>query len=121
MYSLQKGSPAQEVSALPAGRVLKNLESELTDFSATAAALEHLDLLIAVDTSVAHLAGAMGKPVSLLLPYRSDWRWFADREDSPWYPSMRLFRQKSHGDWAGVIAEVCSALSSRAAEGPRNA
>jgi len=121
VYSLQKGSPAQEVSALPAGRVLKNLESELTDFSATAAALEHLDLLIAVDTSVAHLAGAMGKPVSLLLPYRSDWRWFADREDSPWYPSMRLFRQKSHGDWAGVIAEVCSALSSRAAEGPRNA
>ncbi|HUI10192.1 MAG TPA: tetratricopeptide repeat protein [Bacteroidota bacterium] len=112
LYSLQKGNPALEVSSLPPGRTLRNLEPELTDFSVTAAALAHLDLLIAVDTSVAHLAGAMGVPVWLLLPYRSDWRWLSGRADSPWYPSMRLFRQKSHGDWEGVINEV--ALSLRA-------
>ena len=115
LYSLQKGNPAQEITSLPPGRVLNNMENELTDFSVTAAALEHLDLLVAVDTSVAHLAGAMGRPVWLLLPYRSDWRWLSEREDSPWYPSMRLFRQKSHGDWTGVIADVRNALSLRAA------
>jgi len=112
VYSLQKGKPAGEISSLPPGCDLRNLEGELTDFSVTAAALAHLDLLIAVDTAVAHLAGAMGVPVWLLLPYRSDWRWLADREDSPWYPSMRLFRQKSHADWAGVIRDVCLSLSS---------
>jgi len=112
LFSLQKGKPAQALSSLPAGCSAVDLGSQLTDFSVTAAALEHLDLLIAVDTSVAHLAGAMGKPVWLLLPFRSDWRWLADREDSPWYPSMRLFRQKSHGDWGGVMQEV--ALSLRA-------
>jgi len=113
LYSLQKGKPALALSKLPPGRSPVDLGSRLTDFSVTAAALEHLDLLIAVDTSVAHLAGAMGKPAWLILPFRSDWRWFADREDSPWYPSMRLFRQKSHGDWAGVMQGV--ALSLRAA------
>jgi len=112
VYSLQKGKPAAELSSLPPGCALSDLQGELADFSVTAAAIAHLDLLIAVDTSVAHLAGAMGKPVWLLLPYRSDWRWLTDRGDSPWYPSMRLFRQKSHGDWAGVVNEV--ALSLRA-------
>ena len=76
------------------------------DYAATAACLENLDLLITVDTSVAHLAGALGRPVWLLLPTCNDWRWLLDRDDSPWYPSMRLFRQKTLGDWDSLLAEV---------------
>lgn len=79
------------------------------DFADTAAAIDSLDLVIAVDTAVAHLAGAMGKPVFILLPFNSDWRWLLDRDDSPWYPSARLFRQKLSESWADVIARVRSA------------
>ena len=82
---------------------------ELKDFSDTAAVLELLDLVITVDTSVAHLAGAMGKQVWILLPYKSDWRWLSDRDDSPWYPTARLFRQDMHA-WKYVIARVRAAL-----------
>ena len=71
-----------------------------------------MDLVITIDTSVAHLAGAMGKPVWVLLHYNSDWRWLLDRDDSPWYPSARLFRQQQIGDWAGVIDRVGSELRS---------
>jgi len=70
----------------------------------------NLDLVIAVDTAVAHLAGALGKPVWLLLPANSDWRWLEERSDSPWYPGMRLFRQKVLGEWAEVVKEVISAI-----------
>ena len=69
-----------------------------------------LDLIISVDTSVAHLAGAMGKPVALLLPFSPDFRWMLDRDDSPWYPTMRLFRQTTLGGWDGVITRVRDAL-----------
>jgi tetratricopeptide (TPR) repeat protein len=84
---------------------------ELTDFSDTAALIDNLDLIIAVDTSVAHLAGAMGKPVWILLPFNSDWRWLCDREDSPWYPSARLFRQDLLGSWDTAVGRLGISLS----------
>lgn len=86
---------------------------ELDDFSATAALLELMDLVISIDTSVAHLAGAMGKPVWILLPHLPDWRWFLDREDSPWYPTARLFRQRQRGDWDDVVTRIKAALQTR--------
>ncbi|HEY1684761.1 MAG TPA: tetratricopeptide repeat protein [Tepidisphaeraceae bacterium] len=84
--------------------------NELHDFADTAALVANLDLVISVDTAVAHLAGAMGKPVWMLLPYLPDWRWMLEREDSPWYPTMRLFRQNVRGDWEGVIRRISDAL-----------
>jgi ADP-heptose:LPS heptosyltransferase len=80
------------------------------DFSDTAAIISHLDLVISIDTSVAHLAGAMGKNVWVLLPKIPDWRWLLDRNDSPWYPTMRLFRQKQQGDWTQVIHQVAQEI-----------
>lgn len=88
-----------------------NLTEQIEDFSDTAALIAQLDIVIAVDTSVAHLAGAMGKPVWLLVPFSPDWRWLLDREDSPWYPGMRLFRQPKIGDWASVTSAVCAQLA----------
>jgi tetratricopeptide (TPR) repeat protein len=83
---------------------------EIDDFSDTAALVEQMDLVITVDTSVAHLAAAMGKPVWILLPYSPDWRWLLDRDDSPWYPTVKLFRQREFRDWASVIDQVMLAL-----------
>jgi ADP-heptose:LPS heptosyltransferase len=82
------------------------MSSYLTDFAETAALIQNLDLVISIDTSIAHLAGAMGKPVMLLLPYTPDFRWLQDRPDSPWYPTMHLFRQSSPTDWPGVVTSV---------------
>jgi hypothetical protein len=84
---------------------------ELEDFADTAALIMNLDLVITVDTSVAHLAGALGRPVWTLLNRDPDWRWLLEREDSPWYPTMRLFRQPVLGDWASVIRRVAGELS----------
>ena len=109
-FSIQKGKPVSQLEALPAEVRPENMEPMLDDFSMTAALLSHIDLLIAVDTSVAHLAGAMGRPVWTLLPFRPDWRWLLDRVDSPWYPAMRLFRQRAHGNWSGVIRDVRAGL-----------
>jgi hypothetical protein len=106
-FTLQPGVAA------PAG--IQSLSEHLTDFGQTAAAVANLDLVITVDTSVAHLAGALGVSVWTLLPFAPDWRWMLDREDSPWYSSMRLFRQPSRGDWASVISQVSDALARRAA------
>ncbi len=89
---------------------------ELKDFADTAALIEQLDLVISIDTSVAHLAGALGKPVWILLPYIADWRWLNDRSDSPWYPSARLFRQPGIGDWPSVIGQARDELVQRFAE-----
>ena len=86
---------------------------ELGDLSQTAALIANLDLVISVDTAVAHLAGAMGKGVWVLLPHAPDWRWMWGREDSPWYPTMRLIRQPVRGDWGSVIQRVRGMLSSR--------
>jgi tetratricopeptide (TPR) repeat protein len=107
--SLQKEVRAADHAALQAAG-LYDLTDELTDFADTAALVSALDLVIAVDTSVAHLAAALGKPVWLMLPFASDFRWLAKREDSPWYPGMRLFRQQRPGDWDGVVTRVAAAL-----------
>ncbi len=104
LFSLQKGDAAGQL--VPEGLHLTSLTQELTDFSETAAVIACLDLVISVDTAVAHLAGAMGKPVWVLLPFASDWRWLMNREDSPWYPTMRLFRQQRLGDWEEVFVRV---------------
>jgi hypothetical protein len=87
--------------------------AELGDFSDTAALIDAMDMVISVDTSVAHLAAAMGKPTWILLPHVAEWRWLLDRTDSPWYPSARLFRQHTRTDWTGLIAEVRTHLSAR--------
>jgi len=109
-YSLQKGPAAEQAKAPPAGMVLHELGDALTDFADTAAAMGALDLIISVDTSPAHLAGATGRPLWLLLPHAPDWRWLRHREDSPWYPTARLFRQATRGDWTPVIARVAADL-----------
>lgn len=112
-YSLQKGPASVEALYPPVGMDIINLEDKLKDFSDTAAVIANLDLVISVDTAVAHLAGALGKPVWILLPFVPDWRWLVNREDSPWYSSMRLFRQTHPGDWAGVFDRVVQALTEK--------
>ncbi len=109
-FSLQKGSAADQAASPPPGMNLIDWTPDLHNFVETAALLANLDLVICVCTAVAHLAGAMGKPVWVLLSYQSDWRWMLNRTDSPWYPTARLFRQKTMGDWTGVIAEIAGAL-----------
>jgi tetratricopeptide (TPR) repeat protein len=104
-FSLQKDVLKEECPLLRAAGV-RDHAKRLKDLSDTAGLISHLDLVISVDTSVAHLAGALGRPVWVLLPYVPDFRWMWDREDSPWYPSMRLFRQPAEGDWNTVIARV---------------
>jgi ADP-heptose:LPS heptosyltransferase len=107
--SLQKEVREADEPILQATGLL-DASGELGDFADTAALIAPLDLAIAVDTSVAHLAGALGKPTWLMLPFAPDFRWLLKREDSPWYPNMRLFRQQRPGDWHGVIARVSAAL-----------
>jgi Tfp pilus assembly protein PilF len=107
LYSLQKGQAARVSRGM--GH-LTDWTDELWDFAETAALISNLDLVISVDTAVAHLAGAMGKPAWVLLPFSPDWRWMMHREDSPWYPTMRLFRQSQPGDWSQPIAKVFDAL-----------
>jgi len=106
--SLQKGVARSQA---PAGLAFHDFTDELADFADTAALVEALDLVISVDTSVVHLAGALGKPVWVLDRFDSCWRWLTGRTDSPWYPTLRLFRQPTAGDWASVIAEVQDALA----------
>lgn len=106
LISLQKQIPMAEEIILAATPSIKNIGTKLGDFSDTAAVIASLDIVIAVDTAIAHLAGALGKPVWLLLPYAPEWRWLLDRDDSPWYPSARLFRQPQMGDWQSVIDTV---------------
>ncbi len=89
---------------------MRRFGEELIDFADAAALLSGLDLVITVDTAMAHLAGALGKPVWILLPHVADWRWLKNREDSPWYPTARLFRQAVAGDWASVIERVAGEL-----------
>jgi hypothetical protein len=115
--SLQCGAAQAEALSPPAGLPLHALAEPLSDFADTAAVVANLDLVIGVDTSVIHLAGALGKPVWVMLPrHKADWRWLQDREDSPWYPGvMRLFRQSQIGDWAPVIEQVAQALAAHVA------
>jgi len=111
--SLQKGQGEDEARCPPAGFSMMALGEGLADFSETAAIIANLDLVISVDTAVAHLAGALGKPCWVLLPdYQTDWRWLSTRCDSPWYPGMRLFRQPAGGGWETVVAALAEALCS---------
>ncbi|MFZ1413348.1 MAG: tetratricopeptide repeat protein [Defluviicoccus sp.] len=107
-FSLQVGQ-AEGVAAFAPGAVT-DLAPALTDFAETAAVIAALDLVISVDTAVAHLAGALAKPCWLLLPQPAEWRWLEGRDDSPWYPTFRLFRQRVRGDWTDVVARVAAAL-----------
>jgi tetratricopeptide (TPR) repeat protein len=107
---LQNAVSACDQDFLLANPAIAHPTASFTDFADTAEIIETLDLVISVDTSIAHLAGALGKPVWILLPRLSDWRWFKDREDSPWYDSARLFRQTREGDWDGVVAMVDAEL-----------
>jgi hypothetical protein len=117
LVSLQKGTGVEQIEAsretVPVV-VLDDLDRDAT-FVDTAAVMRHLDLVITSDTSVAHLAGALGRPVWVLLATGCDWRWLVGRSDSPWYPTMRLFRQKAFGEWKDVFAEVATALRAEAA------
>jgi tetratricopeptide (TPR) repeat protein len=108
--SLQKGGKPEDLARLEHEFRIINAGQECMDFADTAGVIANLDLLISVDTSVVHLGGAMGAPTWTLLAYTPDWRWLKDRDDSPWYPGMRLFRQQKNGDWAGVIATVKAEL-----------
>lgn len=110
--NLQKDLRRADAALLRAHPEIRHFGSELEDFTDTAALCELMDLVISVDTSVAHLAGAMGRPLWILLPYAPDWRWLLDREDSPWYSRARLYRQTEPGNWAAVIGKVGADLAS---------
>ena len=109
--SLQKEVRDSDAALLASRADLRDVGAELNDFADTAALVELMDVVVTVDTSVAHVAGAMGKPVWILLPFNPhDWRWMLDREDSIWYPTARVFRQPANGDWASVVRRVDEAL-----------
>ncbi|WP_431661768.1 FkbM family methyltransferase [Pantanalinema rosaneae] len=118
LYSLQKDCPEADRPLLTSHERVYDLSEQLEDFGDTAAAIAQLDLVISVDTAVAHLAGALGKPVWTLLSYVADWRWLRDRTDTPWYPTMRLFRQPQPGDWQTVFQQVATTLQHTIASSP---
>ena len=109
-FSLQVGKRRDDIIRYHYSNTIIDLGGDFSNFSDTAAAILELDLVISVDTAVAHLAGALGKPIWVLLPFMPDWRWLLEREDTPWYPTMRLFRQTDTRDWAGVLQKVRFAL-----------
>jgi ADP-heptose:LPS heptosyltransferase len=108
--SLQQPVPAGDIATMTQFPCMTDLSAELPDFGETAALIENLDLIVSVDTAIGHLAGAMGKPVWILLPKAADWRWLLHRNDSPWYPSARLFRQRKPGVWDEPLSELLGAL-----------
>ncbi|MBL6455553.1 tetratricopeptide repeat protein [Belnapia sp. T6] len=110
-YGLQAGPRAAEIGALGLAPQIEDLSPLLADFGETAAALARLDLLVAVDTAVLHLAGALGRPFRALLPFAPDWRWMLGREDTPWYPTGRLLRQARPGDWSAPLAALAADLA----------
>ena len=108
--SVQMDDRYDEVVMMGRKNLIKDMREHVENFADTAAVIEKLDLVITVDTAVAHLAGAIGKPVWNLLSFAADWRWLLDRDDSPWYPTMRLFRQTTPGDWESVIRDLIELL-----------
>ena len=111
-YSFQVGARSADLTQLPPELQTKvvDLSADLHDFGDTAAALQHLDVLVCVDTSICHVAGALGLPVWLLVPWMPDWRWLLEREDSPWYPSVRILRQPRYRDWDSVVSTLAKDL-----------
>jgi tetratricopeptide (TPR) repeat protein len=116
-FSLQVGGPAAAAADDLFAAGVHDLAPALADFAETAAVVANLDAVVSVDTAVAHLGGALGRPVMLLLPFAAEWRWLLERSDSPWYPGMRLYRQPAPGDWAGAVARVAADLPRPGAEG----
>lgn len=110
-FSIQKGPTEQQALTPPPGMTVVSLSPQIADFEDTAAILCEVDLLISIDSSPVHLAGALGRPARVLLPLLPDWRWLQHRTDSPWYPSVRLFRQRAWGRWDQVVDDVASALA----------
>jgi hypothetical protein len=110
-HLLQKEIRVTDEAFLAENSLIQTHQENLVDFSDTAALIKEMDLVISVDTSVAHLTGALGCPVWILLPWKAEWRWLLDRTDSPWYPSATLFRQPGMGDWDGVIADIYQRLN----------
>ena len=108
--AIQKGPPATQALTPPEGMNILSLDQEIKDFDDTAAILCVADLLISVDSSPVHLAGALGRPAWVMLPLVPDWRWLIGREDTPWYPTVRLFRQTERGNWLGVLDRLSDAL-----------
>lgn len=117
LHSLQFGERAQDIARLGCGGLVTDLAPQVGPLAETAAALRDLDLLISADTAALHLAGALGRPVWGLLSASPDWRWLPGRSDSPWYPTLRLFRQEKPGDWAPVVAQVRAELESLVQQG----
>jgi ADP-heptose:LPS heptosyltransferase len=113
IISLQKEIPDQDKTVLESMPQITRLGEKLSDFEETAALIENLDMVISVDTVVAHLAGALGKPVWIMLRHSGEWRWLLNRNDSPWYPTARIFRQQKPGDWAGVVGDITQQLQAR--------
>ena len=113
--SLQTNPRPEDAEALREREEIVDHTALLTDFAETAALVSCLDLVITVDTSVAHLSGALGRPTWILLPYAPDWRWLLDRDDSPWYPSVRLFRQTETREYGSVIGRVRAELEAAVA------
>ncbi|MBU0995463.1 MAG: tetratricopeptide repeat protein [Proteobacteria bacterium] len=111
-YGLQKGDAASQIKTVEGRMPVINIGDDFKDFTDTAGAIANLDLVISVDTAMVHLAGAMGKRIWTLIPYAPDWRWMLNRIDTPWYPTMKLFRQPTPGDWDSVFGQVKDALSS---------
>jgi hypothetical protein len=112
--SLQVGPRAADLAKLAPDAPVVDITSELTDFAETAGAILNLDLVIAVDTAVVHVAGALGRPAWVLLTFCPDWRWLLERSDSPWYPSLKLYRQEKSGDWDGIVERVTGDLAALA-------
>jgi ADP-heptose:LPS heptosyltransferase len=108
--TVQKGEQIGQAGAYYGDAPLLNLGPEIEDFLDTAAILKNVEHLVTIDTSVAHVAGAIGVPAALVLPYAPDWRWLLGRSDTPWYESIKIYRQQKPYDWAGVIEAVAADL-----------
>jgi ADP-heptose:LPS heptosyltransferase len=109
-FCLQRDVREADRAALKSSPFIISFDDSLLDFENTAALCECMDVVVSVDTSIAHLSGALGRPTWVLLPFTPDWRWLLDRDDSPWYPTAKLYRQKAVGDWNEVFARVATDL-----------
>ena len=110
-FCLQKDVREADRAALKSSSFIVSVDDDLLDFSNTAALCECMDVVLSVDTSLAHLSGALGRPTWVLLPFTPDWRWMLDRDDCPWYPTAKLYRQKAAGDWNEVFARIAADLN----------